>query len=461
MICEVSGWATEPRRMSITNWTAGLATLGSPSPRPSPLGRGRSVLSLIPTLDAVFAGSAFEETPTPARCSLSPRERARVRGKYSVALAEYSISKGLLTGCLAFCLLVVGLPAEPLEPERVATVIEALTRLGPEKVEANPKLKEALGNVLEATKGTPQFVELVRDFHVKDQDPALLKMAVDNPNNSTGVEAARMILASRNLILLGGALAGTNAIRLVEVLGATGDKQIVPLLEPIVVDSTRNGALRKQAVRALAQVQEGAALLLKLAKEQALPEDLKLTAGSELSHVRWPNIKTEAAQILPLPQGGNSQPLPAISELVKMTGDAKRGAEVFRRDTVGCIKCHQVNGEGIDFGPSLSEIGTKLGKDALYESILDPSAGISFGFEAWQIELKSGAEAFGLLVSDTADEIAVKSQGGIVTRYKKSEVTKREQQKLSIMPAGLQQTMSTEELVDLVEYLASLKKAVK
>ena len=363
--------------------------------------------------------------------------------------------------CLLCSVAVIGLAVEPLEPERIATVIEALTRLGPEKVEANPKLKEALGKVLEATKGTPQFVDLVRDFHVKDQDPALLKMVVDNPNNSTGVEAARIILAGRNLTLLAGSLAGTNAVRLVEVLGATGDKQIVPLLEPIIVDPTRNLALRKQAIRSLAQVQEGAAWLLKLAKEQALTEDLKLAAGAELSHVRWPNIKTEAAQVLPLPQGGDTQPLPAISELIKMSGDAKRGAEVFRRDTVGCIKCHQVNGEGIDFGPSLSEIGTKLGKDALYESILDPSAGISFGFEAWQIELRSGDEAFGLLVSDTADEIAVKSQGGIVTRYKKSEVTKREQQKLSIMPAGLPQAMSVADLVDLVEYLASLKKAVK
>ena len=138
-----------------------------------------------------------------------------------------------------------------------------------------------------------------------------------------------------------------------------------------------------------------------------------------------------------------------------------RGAEVFARSTVGCINCHQVNGKGTDFGPNLSEIGTKLGKDALYEAILDPSAGISFGFEAWQIELKSGDEAYGLIVSDTTEEIAVKTQAGIVTRYKKSEVAKREQQKLSIMPAGLQQTMSPEDLVDLVEYLSSLKKAVK
>jgi len=362
---------------------------------------------------------------------------------------------------LVFSLVVAGRAAEPLEPERVTTVIEALTRLGPEKVEANPKLKEALGKVLEATKGTPRFVELVRDFRIKDQDTALLEIAVENPNNSTGVEATRLILASRNSKLLASSLVGTNAVKVVEALGNTGDKQIVPLLEPIVADSTRNVALRQQAVHALAQVQEGAVSLLKLAKEQKLPEDVKRVASSELDNVRWAYLKTEAAQLLPLPQRQNAQPLPPISELVKMPGDAKHGAEVFRRETVGCSKCHQVNGEGIDFGPNLSEIGTKLGKDALYEAILDPSAGISFGFEAWQIELKSGDEAYGLMVSDTADEIAVKTQGGIVTRYKKSDVAKQEQQKLSIMPAGLQQTLSTADLVDLVEYLSSLKKVEK
>jgi len=358
-----------------------------------------------------------------------------------------------------FSLVVAGLAAEPLDPERVTTIIEALTRLGPEKVEANPKLQEALGKVLEATKGTPRFVELVSLFHIKDQDSALLEIAVKNPNNSTGVEAIRLILAGRKSELLINSLAGTNAVKVVEALGSTGDKQIVPWLEPIVADSTRDVALRKQAVRALVQVHEGAASLLKLAKEQKLSDDVKLIAGSELNHVRWATIKTEAAQLLPLPQGQNAEPLPPISELVKKPGDAKRGAEVFRRDLVGCIKCHQVDGEGIDFGPNLSEIGTKLGKDALYEAVLDPSAGISFGFEAWQIELKDGHEAYGLVVGETAEEIAVKTQGGIVTRYKKSDVAKREQQKLSIMPAGLQQTLSTEDLVDLVEYLSSLKKA--
>src|SRR5881296_4572229 len=55
-------------------------TIRFPSPLPSPLGRGRPVHSLVATHSAVFAGRAFEETETPAGCSLSPRERARVRG---------------------------------------------------------------------------------------------------------------------------------------------------------------------------------------------------------------------------------------------------------------------------------------------------------------------------------------------------------------------------------------------
>jgi putative heme-binding domain-containing protein len=364
-------------------------------------------------------------------------------------------------GWLALGMMAACPAAEPLEPERVATVIEALTRLGPDKVEASPKLKEALGKVLEATAGTPQFVDLVRDFKIKDRDPALLEFAARNQNNSSGAEAIRLILANRNLELLRTSLGGTNAVRVVEILGYTGAKEIVPLLEPIVVDPARDLALRNQTVRALAQVQEGAGVLLRLAREQKLSDDLKPTASSELLSVRWPNIKTEAAQLLPGPQGRNSEPLPPISELMKMKGDSDRGALVFRRDTVGCIKCHQVKSEGVDFGPNLSEIGTKLGKDALYAAILDPSAGISFGFEAWQIDLKNGDEAYGLIVGDTADEIAVKAQGNIVTRYKKSDIARREQQKLSIMPVGLEQTMSTQDLVDLVEYLASLKAAAK
>ena len=341
-------------------------------------------------------------------------------------------------------------------------MVEALSRLEPDQVHANPKLKEALLKVLEATRGTPRFVELVRKFQIKDQNAALLEVVVKNPGETTAADALRLILENKDVGLLRNSLAGTNAltaVKITEALGNVGGSQILPLLEPLVGDPKLDASLRKQAVRALARNHEGASFLIKLAKDDTLGADIRLVASTELNQAQWPDIRAEAAQVLPRPQSRNAAPLPPIPDLVKMKGDAGRGAEIFGRPDVACINCHQVNGKGIEFGPKLSEIGTKLAKEALYETILDPSAGISFGYEGWQIQLKNGDEALGLIVSETNDDLALKTQNGIVTRYQKNEIDKRTKSNTSIMPAGLQQSMSVQDLVDLVEYLTSLKKA--
>lgn len=353
--------------------------------------------------------------------------------------------------------------ADSEEQQRISTAVEALTRLENVNLDEKPSVKAAVGLVLEKTRGTPSFVKLVRHFKLTNQNSGLLEVAINNPKDESGVEAMRLVLASKDLPAVKGALQTTNvadAVRLIEALGNAKEKQVVPVIAPFVTDEQRNIEVRRAAVRALAQTQDGAGSLLALAKEDKLPENLKFIAASELSVAHWPEIKTEAAKVLPLPAGQNSQPLPPISELVKMNGDSARGAEVFRRDTTGCIKCHQVRGEGRDVGPALTEIGTKLPKEALLEAILDPSAGISMGFEAWQLQLKSGDDAYGIKAGETADEVAIKDPNGIVTRYKKSEIASMQQSKTSIMPSGIQQTMTKQELIDLVEYLSSLKKAL-
>jgi putative heme-binding domain-containing protein len=180
-------------------------------------------------------------------------------------------------------------------------------------------------------------------------------------------------------------------------------------------------------------------------------------AASELSVVPWPELQKRARELLPLPVMQNAQSLAPVAELIERKGSTGRGEGIFNSAVAGCANCHQVNGKGIDFGPNLSEIGSKLAKEALYESILDPNAGISFGFEAWTVELKSGDELYGLIVSETPESVAIKTTGGIITKCRPNEIVRREKGTLSVMPAGLQQNMSTQDLVDLVEYLASLK----
>lgn len=346
----------------------------------------------------------------------------------------------------------------PTRPAPNMVAIEALSRLKGMDLEANPSLKTAVLKVVETTRGTPMFVELVRDFKLTGQEAGLLEVIEQQPGDSLAAEAARMLLAEPGLLTIIRGLKSPGALTLVQALGNAGERSCLPVLSPLLADEKRDPLVRKAVVKALSQIQEGAAWLLDQAKSGTLPESVRFVATTELNQARWPQIRTEAAKVLPLPSSQGAEPLPPVGELVKRKGDATKGAAVFRRDTVACIKCHQVAGEGVDFGPALSEIGTKLGKEALYESILDPSAGISFGFEAWQVELKSGDEAYGLIASETEDEIAVKTQNGVVSKYRKADIQSREKMKLSIMPAGLQQSMSTQDLVDLVEYLSSLKK---
>ena len=344
---------------------------------------------------------------------------------------------------------------------KTALAMEALGRLQGVDINANPKLKEAVLRVLEKVKGTASFVKLVQQFKLADQNAGLLEVAIAQPASESGVEAMRMLLASGDMTFVRKKLDGTNIIaatRTTEALGNTGEKQAVKFLLPVLMDSKRDVALRKQAVRSLAKTSDGATEVLNLAKTGRLADDLKFTATTELSSVRWPEINAAAAEVLPPAQGLNATPLPPIAELMKMQGNVENGSRIYTNASPGCANCHIVNGRGIELGPNLSEIGTKLGKDAIIEAILEPSSGVSFGFEAWNFTLKNGDEAYGLITSETAEEVAVKAVGGIITRLKKSEIESRQQSKLSIMPTGLQAAMTTQELVDLVEYLASLKK---
>jgi putative heme-binding domain-containing protein len=301
-------------------------------------------------------------------------------------------------------------------------------------------------------------VQIVRDFNLKGHGAALLEYAIKYPNESSGVEAFRLALAEENAPKLPALLESTNAVTIVQLMANTQDKHYQEQLLHLAQDSAKALLTRQAAVKALAGTEQGARHLLGLEKSGKLPPDLTLTAASELNLAPWPEIKKLALEILPLPQTKNAEPLPPISELVKRTGDPARGRVVFESDTAACIYCHVVNGRGTDVGPQLSEIGTKLGKEALFQSILDPSSGISFGFEAWNIQLKNDDELFGLITSETGDELTIKTQAGVVTKVKKTDIAKRHKLSTSLMPVGLQLTMSTQELVDLVEYLASLKK---
>ncbi|MEZ6111521.1 MAG: c-type cytochrome [Pirellulaceae bacterium] len=127
--------------------------------------------------------------------------------------------------------------------------------------------------------------------------------------------------------------------------------------------------------------------------------------------------------------------------------------------TATCGKCHKVRDEGKEVGPELSEIGSKLSRDALYVAILDPSAGISHNYETYTVLLDNGTVVTGLMVSETDEAVTIKTAEAILRTFKQDEIEEMIKQKVSLMPSNLQQTMSVQDLVDVVEYLTTLKKA--
>lgn len=343
-----------------------------------------------------------------------------------------------------------------------ASAVEALRRLKGMDFEANPALKAALMRVVDSTRGTPAFVELVRDFELKGQEEGLMEVAARHPADPSAAEAIRLILDGGGLETFR-AQARSAAVERqeawIQAAANTADPRVIPLLLDGVKAAGRSTTGRAVAIRGLARTEAGARELLRYAAETngGLEEPGRTTASLALAQSRWPDIRSEAAKVLPPPKSADGGELPSVNELIRMRGDAVRGAAVFQSEQASCSKCHLAGRVGVDFGPALSQIGTKLGRQALYESILDPSSGISFGYEGWSVETRGGDEVFGILASETDAELAIKQQTGGVVRLKKSEVMRRERQQLSIMPAGLASVLSRQELVDLVEYLTTLK----
>jgi putative heme-binding domain-containing protein len=327
-------------------------------------------------------------------------------------------------------------------------------------VNSSPNWKAAALRHLETVKGTPKYVDLVEKLKLRGVEDELFRVALADPTSTTGSKAAALLIKANELSRFEQAIQGTDetlALKALQVLGLVADEQIVGILKPVVIDATRSGSIRVAAAMAIGKNRHGQDYLFELAKAGTLPLDVKFTAANILFASTDETMRREAGKYLTLPAAANSQPLPPIADMMKLKGDPVRGKQVF--DTHGtCAKCHKVRGEGKEVGPDLTEIGSKLASDALFVSILDPSAGISHNFDAYTLETKSGMVLTGLLVNRTEQSVTIRTAESIDKEVPTSEVEELLKSKTSLMPADLQKLMSIQELVDVVAYLVTLKK---
>ncbi len=334
----------------------------------------------------------------------------------------------------------------------------ALRHLDPAFVKSSPVATTALNKLMNDVYGTPEYVELVTRYEPVSENANLKKLAVQKAMDGMGRDAARQLLKQQGGPMVWEVINGTNpeaAVNMLVALRRVGNKESIDILKTVALDEKRPMALRREATQSLGGSMEGEDLVISLLKSGDIKGDYKSAAVQGVSGAWRKNIRLQAASFLDAAPGAEGKKLPGMNELLAMNGDATKGVSVFKNN---CSICHQVNGEGMDFGPKLSEIGSKLPKEGQYLAILHPDAGINFGYEGWEVKFKDGSSMTGIVSSKTETDLQMKFPGGVVQNYKMADVVSMKQMDSSMMPSGLQEAMSTQELVDLVAYLSNLKK---
>jgi putative heme-binding domain-containing protein len=144
--------------------------------------------------------------------------------------------------------------------------------------------------------------------------------------------------------------------------------------------------------------------------------------------------------------------------ILALAGDAGRGRMLFFETAgVQCKNCHKIGDQGQTLGPDLTQIGKKLDKAKLLESILEPSKTIDPQFVSHLVETNSGEVHTGLLVKRTDYETVLKKADGKEVTIRASEIDRSAPQQKSLMPDLLLRDLTPQQAADLLEFLAGLK----
>ncbi len=136
-------------------------------------------------------------------------------------------------------------------------------------------------------------------------------------------------------------------------------------------------------------------------------------------------------------------------------GDVRRGQAVFKSEHAACAECHQVGYVGGQAGPDLTRIGAVRTRRDLLEAVLYPSASFVRSYEPMLVETLDGEMYSGVLHLDAGDHIRIVNGAHSHVRVPRDQIMSMRPGQVSLMPAGLDQLLSVEQLADLLAFLQS------
>jgi putative heme-binding domain-containing protein len=207
---------------------------------------------------------------------------------------------------------------------------------------------------------------------------------------------------------------------------------------------------KKRSARDMARDVFGSKMILAMVADQKFPKELYNEVGGIILTSTDQAVRVQASQYF---QSDNHHAY-SIPSIAKLRADPENGKLVFEGK---CATCHRVGSGGKDIGPELTTIGKKFDKEAMVDAVVNPSAGIVFGYEAWTINTKDGQSHFGFLIGDSEKAVVIKDVGGTVRTIAVSDITSRQKAEKSLMPDASALGMNDQELADVIGYLSSIQ----
>jgi putative membrane-bound dehydrogenase-like protein len=408
-----------------------------------------------PVLEAALVS---HETPSNSLLDLASSLAAAITEKHdSAALGK---------------VIVAAAKATPEAAPVVHTVLESAARAIPAAPES-PNVTDALKSLLASPDPTlsagalPFAVAWRKDAlqsQIVSRIDSFLKLAAD-PSRTDIVRAAavRGLVQSRSadsrivgatLALLKTKLSDTLLLDVIAALASTDDPT---LGKPLVAVFPNLPALGQGAAYdALASRAEWANAILDALESKELKP--ALLGPARLSKLRLHSDSATAKRALKVIDEVGAGTNPAKDEIIakllpqieSKAGDVAKGKALF---ATTCSICHKFNGEGKEVGPLLDGIGVH-GTHELLIHIIDPSRVVDADHRTWNIALKSGSFATGIIARENDRSLTLRLGGGVEQEIKIADIKSRQETGVSLMPEGFE-GLGADNLRDILAYLSS------
>lgn len=335
---------------------------------------------------------------------------------------------------------------------------EALRRVNA-AAHSNDRIIRIVTKLLQNRPRDAEFAELVMQFRLTEHYEDLFDVAIGPlADQDRGVQLIRFLVRENHLDRIRQTLSASrdDSAILTRMLANTGETRAFELLVPLVQDAAVAIDTRREAIRALSTNKNQANKLVTLAEVGDLAEPMQIALVYALRTSPWQGLSHRMEALHPELTKDETEQLPVVAWM-KLRGKADRGQAIFA-GKANCATCHRVGETGKDIGPALTEIGSKLSRTGLYESILYPSAAISHNYESYVALTDEGTAVKGVLVSETDTTVTLKTEKAVLRELRRDELEDFQKMTTSLMPDGLHKLITPQEMADLVAYLSQLKR---